>query len=59
VDLDKKLRLQLMGSNLTNEIGLTEGNSRTDPLVGQGTSSAIYARPVFGRTFRMSLSYTW
>ena len=59
VDLDKKLRLQLMGSNLTNEIGLTEGNSRTDPLVGQGTSSAIYARPIFGRTFRMSLSYTW
>ncbi len=59
VDLDTHLRLQLMGSNLTNKIGLTEGNPRTDPLVGQGTSNAIYARPIFGRTFRMSLSYSW
>ncbi|MEO7576073.1 MAG: TonB-dependent receptor, partial [Massilia sp.] len=59
VDLDKHVRLQLMGSNLGNERGLTEGNPRTDPLVGQGTSSAIYARPIFGRTFRMSLTYNW
>ena len=59
VDLDRKLRLQLMGSNLSNEIGLTEGNPRTDALVGQGTSTAIYARPIFGRTFRMSLTYSW
>ena len=59
VDLTKQLRLQLMGSNLTNEVGLTEGNPRSDPLVGQGTTNAIYARPIFGRTFRMSLTYTW
>jgi iron complex outermembrane recepter protein len=49
----------LMGSNLTNEIGLTEGNPRTDLLIGQGTSNAIYGRPIFGRAFRMSLSYSW
>lgn len=59
VDLDKRWRLQLMGTNLSNEIGLTEGNPRTDPLVGQGTSQAIYARPIFGRTLRMSLTYSW
>ena len=59
VDLNKKLRLQLMGSNLSNEVGLTEGNPRTDLLVGQGTSTAIYGRPIFGRTLRMSLTYTW
>ena len=59
VDLERNLRLQLMGSNLTNEIGLTEGNPRTDLLVGQGTSTAIYARPIFGRAFRMSLTYSW
>ncbi len=59
VDLDKNLRLQLMGSNLSDEIGLTEGNPRTDLIVGQGTSNAIYGRPIFGRTFRMSLTYSW
>ncbi|MDL2354489.1 MAG: TonB-dependent receptor [Pseudomonadota bacterium] len=58
-DLKHDLRLQLMGSNLTNEIGLTEGNPRTDALVGQGTGTAIYARPIFGRAFRMSLTYSW
>jgi outer membrane receptor protein involved in Fe transport len=59
VDLDQRLRLQVTGSNLSNEIGLTEGNPRTDLLVGQGGSTAIYARPLFGRTLRMSLTYTW
>lgn len=59
VDLDQRLRLQVTGSNLSNEIGLTEGNPRTDLLLGQGGSTAIYARPLFGRTLRMSLTYTW
>lgn len=59
VDLDQRLRLQVTGSNLGNEIGLTEGNPRTDLLLGQGSSTAIYARPLFGRTLRMSLTYTW
>jgi iron complex outermembrane recepter protein len=59
VDLNERLRFQVMGSNLTNEIGLTEGNPRTDPLAGQGTPTAIYARPIFGRTIRMSLTYSW
>lgn len=59
VELDRNLRLQVMGSNLTNEVGLTEGNPRTDLLVGQGTSDAIYARPLFGRALRMSLTYSW
>jgi outer membrane receptor protein involved in Fe transport len=59
VDLDQRLRVQVTGSNLTNEIGLTEGNPRTDLLLGQGSSTAIYARPLFGRTLRMSLTYSW
>lgn len=53
------LRLQLIGSNLTNTIGLTEGNPRVDTLGGQGTSTATYARPNFGRLFRASLTYSW
>lgn len=59
VDLDSHLRLQVAGANLTNEIGLTEGNPRTDALEGQGTGNAIYARPIFGRTLRLSLTYNW
>lgn len=58
-DLRQNLRLQVMGSNLTNEVGLTEGNPRTDPIAGQGTTTAIYARPIFGRAIRVSLTYEW
>jgi outer membrane receptor protein involved in Fe transport len=58
-DAGDKLRVQVVGSNLTNEVGLTEGNPRVDTLVGQGTSTAIYARPIFGRTFRVSMTYRW
>ena len=58
-DLDRNLRFQLVGTNLTNKVGLTEGNPRTDPITGQGTGTAIYARPIFGRAFRTSLTYSW
>lgn len=46
-------------SNLTNTIGLTEGNARTDTLTGQGTAEAIYVRPIFGRIYSAVLSYKW
>ena len=58
-NLSTPLRLQLIGTNLTNTIGLTEGNPRVDTLSGQGTPTAIYARPIFGRLFRASLTYEW
>ncbi|UBB24753.1 TonB-dependent receptor [Pseudoxanthomonas japonensis] len=51
--------VQLVGDNLTNEEGLTEGNTRTDALSGQGSSEAIYGRPLFGRNFRLVLSRSW
>ena len=54
-----RLRIQLVGTNLTNTIGLTEGNPRVDTIVGQGTPEAIYARPIFGRLFRASVTYDW
>lgn len=54
-----QLRVQVVGTNLTNEVGLTEGNPRTDTLTGQGTTTAIYARPIFGRLYRASLTYGW
>ena len=49
-DVTDTFSLQLSGDNLTDEIGLTEGNPRTD--VGAGGVGAIYnARPLFGRSF--------
>jgi outer membrane receptor protein involved in Fe transport len=52
-------RAQIVGDNLTNARGLTEGNPRTDQLAGQGASDAIYGRPLFGRNFRLILSRSW
>lgn len=52
-----RLSLQLVGSNLNNSAGLTEGNGRVDQLVGQGTREAIYGRPIFGRSFRSVITY--
>ncbi len=52
-------QVQLTGDNLTNAKGLTEGNPRTDQLTGQGSSVAIYGRPVFGRSARLVVSRAW
>lgn len=52
-------RFQVVGDNLTNAKGLTEGNPRTDQLAGQDASDAIYGRPLFGRNFRLIVSKSW
>lgn len=54
-----RVDVQFHASNLTNTVGLTEGNARVDQLGGQGTAEAIYARPIFGRIVTASLSYRW
>lgn len=44
------IRVQLTGENITNEVGLTEGNPRTD--LGAGGIGALYmARPMLGRSY--------
>jgi outer membrane receptor protein involved in Fe transport len=53
----ERLSLQLVGSNLTNSAGLTEGNPRVDTLIGQGTREATYGRPIFGRSFKSVFTY--
>ncbi|MDJ0841671.1 MAG: TonB-dependent receptor, partial [Acidobacteriota bacterium] len=53
-----KLRFTLSGANLTNEIGLTEGNPRVDPSqVGQ--QDVYMARPILGRSFNFSVAYSF
>lgn len=49
---------QVSGDNLTDEIGLTEGNPRID--VGSGGIGNIYrVRPLFGRSLMGSVTYRW
>ena len=56
VDVNERLRLQVTGNNLTDEIGLTEGNPRI--IGGQGTGP-ILARPILGRSFRFSAAVSF
>jgi len=49
--------LEFHGENLTNTIGLTEGNPRTDQVVGTVGSGTFMARPILGRSFRVSIGY--
>jgi len=54
LDLDTRWRLQATADNITNAIGLTEGNPRT---LGQQAPGAIFARPIPGRSINLSASY--
>ncbi|KAA3612596.1 MAG: PEGA domain-containing protein [Calditrichaeota bacterium] len=50
--------LALNGSNLTNVIGLTEGNPRVDNTLDPN-NYFFMARPILGRAFKLSLKYTF
>lgn len=50
--------VRLTGTNLTNEIGLTEGNFR-DPNAAAGPDGAILARPLFGRAWELSVGFVF
>lgn len=54
VDATDRLQLQVTADNLSNKIGLTEGNPRT---LGSQGSGVILARPILGRSFRFSAAY--
>jgi outer membrane receptor protein involved in Fe transport len=57
-DVGDNWTIQVTGDNLTDEVGLTEGNPRTD--VGSGGIGNIYmVRPLFGRSFMGSVTYRW
>jgi len=49
--------LTFTGDNLTNTIGVTEGNPRTDAFATGESSIATFARPILGRNFRVKLGY--
>lgn len=56
VDINERLKLQVTGNNLTDELGLTEGNPR---IIGSQGSGPILARPILGRSFRFSAAYNF
>jgi outer membrane receptor protein involved in Fe transport len=51
--LGEKVEFRVAGTNLGNELGLTEGNSR----LTTGGTGPINARPLFGRTWEASVMY--
>ncbi len=55
-ELTRNLLLELHGNNLTDEIGLTEGNPRTGQIVGV-QQDIFMARPILGQSWRLSASY--
>jgi outer membrane receptor protein involved in Fe transport len=58
--LTDTLTLALAGANLTNEIGLTEGNPRAGQFISGDAGARYYlARPILGRTWRISASYSF
>lgn len=46
--------VMLSGTNLTDELGLTEGNARI--IGGANTSGVFMGRPIFGRNVKMSVA---
>lgn len=59
VTINEQLTFQVNGQNLTNEIALTEGNPRSGFTENPGVSDFFYARPILGRNFIATLSYTF
>lgn len=53
-ELGNNLELRVSATNVTDELGLTEGNSR---LTGGNGTGPINARPLFGRAVEASLTY--
>lgn len=51
VEIAGRYTLAVTGNNLTDELGLTEGNPR---IIGGQGSGPILARPILGRSFRFS-----
>jgi outer membrane receptor protein involved in Fe transport len=57
-ELGDHFEMRLQGSNLTNQLGLTEGNARVALGSGSGiTNNFEMARPIFGRELNVQLRY--
>lgn len=58
--LSPQVTLYATGDNLTDALGLTEGNPRAGQFVSSDAEAAwLAARPILGRSLRLSLLYTF
>lgn len=55
-DLTESVTLNASVQNLTNTIGLTEGNPRSGFAENPGVSNFYYARPILGRNAQLSVT---
>jgi hypothetical protein len=54
--IGRRFEVRLQGSNLTDQLGLTEGNARVVLGSGSGISNGLeMARPIFGREAQLQL----
>jgi hypothetical protein len=57
-EIGQNFEVRLQGSNLTNQLGLTEGNARIAVGSGSGIANNFeMARPIFGREINVQLRY--
>jgi outer membrane receptor protein involved in Fe transport len=57
-EIGHNFEVRLQGTNLTNQIGLTEGNARVQVGTGSGIVNNLeMARPIFGREVNLNLRY--
>lgn len=55
--MNNGIDVRLSGTNLTNEIGITEGNTR---VLGNATTDGVFmGRPIFGRAYELSVGFTF
>lgn len=54
--LNAKTRFQVLATNITNTVGVTEGNPRSGVIQG-ATEAAFQGRPIFGRHVRASVEF--
>jgi len=56
--LTDRITLWAYGDNLTNTLGLTEGNPRAGELTsGQANDLLFIGRPILGRNFRFAVDF--
>lgn len=55
LNMNNGLELRISGTNITNTLAITEGNSR---VLGSGTAGGVFlGRPLFGATYEASIAY--
>ncbi|HEX5664665.1 MAG TPA: TonB-dependent receptor, partial [Xanthomonadaceae bacterium] len=52
-------QFNLRGTNMTNELGLTESNSRIFGSAVSGAENVLLARPIEGREVNLQAKYSW